>query len=214
MAELSGTPSGSAVQLSEVLAGPGPQVARRLLGSVLRNGSVAVRITEVEAYAGAADPASHAYRGETARNAVMFGPPGRLYVYFSYGMHHAVNLVCGPTGEPTAVLLRAGEVIAGRDLARERRGPVVDVRLACGPGNLAKALGLTLADNGVAPLPDPQARIGWEPAPRPIRMVSTGPRVGISAAADRRWRWWLTGNPTVSVYRRSPRAAQPGNTSG
>src|SRR5215470_5829484 len=109
-----------------LLAGPVLDVAPRLLGTVLRSttdeGTVAVRLTEVEAYDGPNDPGSHAYRGETARNAVMFGPAGFLYVYFTYGMHFCMNVVVGPEGTPSAVLLRAGEVIEGLDLARARRG--------------------------------------------------------------------------------------------
>ena len=106
-------------------AGSSLQVAAKLLGCVLEHdtaeGRVAVQLTEVEAYEGMADPASHAYRGQTARNAVMFGPPGHAYVYFTYGMHFCVNLVCGPVGTPTAVLLRAGRVIDGAPLAAQRR---------------------------------------------------------------------------------------------
>ncbi|HEY0618721.1 MAG TPA: DNA-3-methyladenine glycosylase, partial [Kribbella sp.] len=109
-----------------LLAGPVLEVAPKLLGMVLRRttdeGTVAVRITEVEAYDGPNDPGSHAYRGETARNSVMFGPPGHLYVYFTYGMHFCMNISAGPDGEPSAVLLRAGEIIEGADLARIRRG--------------------------------------------------------------------------------------------
>jgi len=104
------------------LSGPVDQVAPTLLGGVLHHGEVAVRITEVEAYDGASDPASHAYRGRTPRNAVMFGPPGHLYVYFSYGMHWAANVVCGPDGLASGTLLRAGEVVAGHEVARSRRG--------------------------------------------------------------------------------------------
>ena len=108
--------------LVQVLGGPVLEVAPRLLGAVVRHGEVAVRLTEVEAYDGGNDPGSHAYRGRSDRNATMFGPAGHLYVYFTYGMHHCCNVVCGPSGTPRAVLLRAGEVIEGVDVAAERRG--------------------------------------------------------------------------------------------
>ena len=188
--------------LVEVLSAPSPSVARRLLGSTFSHAGVTVRLTEVEAYDGEADPASHAYRGRTPRNAVMFGPPGRLYVYFSYGMHHAATLVCGPVDRASAVLLRAGEVVDGIELAEQRRRTTDPDRLGRGPGNLAQALGLTLADNGA----EPGIGFDWNPAPRPVRRVSRGPRVGVSQAADRLWRWWITGALSVSAYRRSPRA--------
>lgn len=181
-----------------------------MLGSVFTHAGVSIRLTEVEAYDGADDPASHAWRGPTTRNTVMFGPPARLYVYFSYGMHHAVNLVCGPVGTASAVLLRAGDVVAGDELAHQRRRagakPVEPARLARGPGNLAQALGLTLADNGAGH----GVGFDWEPVRGRVGPVASGPRVGVSRAADRPWRWWLTGEPSVSAYRRSPRAAPPG----
>ena len=134
--------------LRDVLSGPVLEVAPRLLGAVLRHGDVAVRLTEVEAYDGPADPGSHAYRGRTPRNAVMFGPPGFLYVYFTYGMHHCCNVVTGPEGTPSAVLLRAGEVVAGVEVARSRRPRSTDRDLARGPARLCQALGIDLADNG------------------------------------------------------------------
>ena len=116
-------------------------MAPRLLGAVLRHGDVAVRLTEVEAYDGPNDPGSHAYRGRTPRNAVMFGEPGHLYVYFTYGMHHCCNVVTGPVGTPSAVLLRAGEVVAGAEIARSRRNSSSDRDLARGPARLCQALG-------------------------------------------------------------------------
>ncbi|QNN52605.1 DNA-3-methyladenine glycosylase [Nocardioides mesophilus] len=186
---------------AEALVGPVPEVARRLLGARLHHGDVTVRITEVEAYDGPNDPASHAYRGSTARTEVMFGPPGHLYVYFSYGMHWCANVVTGEDGRGSAVLLRAGEVVAGIELARTRRGAKVpDVRLARGPANLAQSLGLDRSSNGLS-LED---RLDL-PAGVAASVLS-GPRVGVSQAADVPWRFWLAGEPTVSAYRRSPRA--------
>ncbi|HLT61720.1 MAG TPA: DNA-3-methyladenine glycosylase [Microlunatus sp.] len=191
------------------LAGPVLQVAPRLLNAVVRHGEVAVRLTEVEAYDGADDPASHAYRGRTPRNAVMFGPPGFLYVYFSYGVHWAANVVCGPDGKSSAVLLRAGEVIDGHEVARTRRGPrVKDRDLARGPGRLAQALGLTGEHGGGYLFGDGPVRL--IPAAAPPAEIATGPRVGVSVAADRPWRFWIAGDPYVSAYRRSPRAPAVG----
>ena len=168
------------------------EVAPRLLGAVLTHGGVSVRITEVEAYAGPRDPGSHAYRGQTARNAVMFGPPGHLYVYFVYGMHFCANLVTGPEGDPGAVLLRAGEVVAGLDVARERRPASRDRDLARGPARLCRVLGIDLSHNGMRP-----ELVAGEP----VTALSTGPRVGLRLAADRPWRFWITDDPTVSTYR-------------
>ncbi|WP_370619670.1 DNA-3-methyladenine glycosylase [Mumia sp. Pv 4-285] len=182
--------------------------ARALLDATLSHAGVTVRITEVEAYGGTADPASHAFRGPTPRSAIMFGPPDVLYVYLSYGMHHCANVVVGSDGDASAVLLRAGEVVRGVETARVRRGPgVTDVRLARGPANLTQALGLTLSHNGVA-LGGPEVVL--RRAAVPAAEVSSGPRVGVSQAADVPWRFWLTGDPTVSAYRRSPRAGAAG----
>lgn len=197
------------------------EVASALLGAVLTSTvggeRVAVRLTEVEAYDGAADPGSHAYRGRTARNATMFGPPGLIYVYFTYGMHFCANLVCGPDGEAHAVLLRAGEVVAGLPVARHRRyadpaaapaavTPAADRRLASGPANLARALGLTRTYDGIdttasgAPL--------WVEPPAhdaSAEVVRTGARVGVAGAGGDAdafpWRFWLAGEATVSTYR-------------
>ncbi|WP_395691700.1 DNA-3-methyladenine glycosylase [Nocardioides sp.] len=179
------------------LAGPVLETAPRLLGAVLRHGDVAVRVTEVEAYAGEADPGSHAYRGRTRRNATMFGPPGHLYCYFTYGMHVCCNVVCGPEGAASAVLLRAGEVVDGIGLARERRPRASDRDLARGPARLCNALGITLEHDGTDLTVGPVTLTAGS-APE---HVSSGPRVGLRAAADRPWRFWATGEPTVSAYR-------------
>jgi DNA-3-methyladenine glycosylase len=183
--------------LREALAGPVLEVAPRLLGAVLRHGDVAVRLTEVEAYDGARDPGSHAYRGQTLRNRVMFGEPGHLYVYFTYGMHHCCNVVTGPAGTPSAVLLRAGEVIDGTDLARSRRPRSTDRDLARGPARLCQALAIGLAENGAdLTAGPPTLELG-----EPVTAISTGPRVGLRGAPERPWRFWETAAPTVSAYR-------------
>jgi DNA-3-methyladenine glycosylase len=193
-----------------VLQRPAPEAASELLGWELTHlseqGKVTVRLTEVEAYAGSQDPASHAYRRRTPRNAVMFGDAGRLYVYFSYGMHWCANIVCGPAGRASAVLLRAGRVIEGVDLARSRRGPLVgEAELARGPACLTQALGIDKTHSGIDLLVDGSLRL--RPG-RPIASteVSQGPRVGVSVAVEVPWRFWLTADDTVSVYKRSPRA--------
>ncbi len=183
--------------LREVLAGTVLEVAPRLLGAVVTHGEVAVRLTEVEAYDGPEDPGSHAYRGRTSRNAVMFGPPGHLYVYFTYGMHHCCNVVCGPPGNPSAVLLRAGEVIRGAEIARARRNGSSDRDLARGPARLCQALAIDLAHNG-ADLTDGSLSLELT---EPVTHVSSGPRVGLRGAPDRPWRFWETGAQTVSPYR-------------
>jgi DNA-3-methyladenine glycosylase len=252
---------------------PADQVAPGLLGWVLEHqtaqGLVAVELTEVEAYLGQSDPASHSYRGPTGRNAVMFGPPGYAYVYFTYGMHFCVNVVCQPPGTATAVLLRAGRIVAGETLARRRRSArragaavrpaaavgadaarpdrssaatgetapgetapgekeaAAGVRaipfrdLARGPARLCQALDITRSHNGAdlfdqaSPLrlrpPDPPSASALPSASArpsasaPPSVVSSGPRVGVSTAAEVPWRFWVTGDPTVSVYRPSPR---------
>ena len=196
------------------------EVAPDLLGCLLLarsaegEGAVVVRITEVEAYTGPADPASHAYRGQTARNKVMFGPPGHAYIYFTYGMHHAINVVCMPEGTAEAVLVRAGEIVEGVELARGRRtSSRGDVDLARGPGRLARALELTLAVDG-ADLCDPDGPLFLEPG-KPVEgtLIRTGPRTGISKAADLPWRFHIHGDPTVSPYRRA-KGAGPAPSTG
>jgi DNA-3-methyladenine glycosylase len=197
-----------APDLAEVLSGPVLEVAPRLLGAVLRHGEVAVRVTEVEAYAGPDDPGSHAFRGWTQRNSVMFGPPGRLYVYFTYGMHFCCNVVVGPAGTPSAVLLRAGEVVAGLEVARSRRGAASDRDLARGPARLCQALAIGRDENGADLIAGP---VTLEPAavPVPRARLSRGPRVGLRLAADRPWRFWVTGESTVSTYRPAAVRARP-----
>ena len=197
--------------LRELLAGDPRQVAPLLLGAVLthegRDGPVSVRLTEVEAYLGPhdslhPDPGSHTFRGPTARNAPMFGPAGHLYVYFTYGMHHCANIVCGPDGVASALLLRAGEVIAGHDLALARRSTSKSAQdLASGPARLATALGLTTADSGRDALGAP---FRLELAQAPASHISSGPRVGVAGKGgtdEYPWRFWLTGDPTVSRYK-------------
>ncbi|MFE7895842.1 DNA-3-methyladenine glycosylase [Streptomyces sp. NPDC057412] len=194
----------------EDLAHPAEDVAPRLLGAVLTHktadGTVSIAITETEAYSGAADPASHAYRGMTARNAVMFGPAGHLYVYRSHGLHWCANVVTGTDGIASAVLIRAGRVIEGEELARERRGPKVeDARLARGPGNFCQALGITAAHDGANLLTGTSVTLS-RGEPVPDDLVRVGPRVGVSKAHDWQHRFYVAGDPTVSAYRLSPRA--------
>jgi DNA-3-methyladenine glycosylase len=186
------------------------EVAPRLLGAVIRHGPVAVRLTELEAYDGATDPASHAYRGQTARNAVMFGPPGHLYLYFTYGVHWAGNISCGPEGFGSGVLMRSGQVIEGIEVARSRRGRASDRDLARGPGRLTQALGLHPQHKGCDLLGDGPVHLEG-PANMP-EMIMVGPRVGVSVEADRPWRFWIGDSSFVSDYKRSPRA--PGAIAG
>jgi DNA-3-methyladenine glycosylase len=183
--------------------------AKLLLGCVLEAGEVQVRLTEVEAYRGGDDPASHCYRGRTARNEVMFGPAGHLYVYFVYGMHFCANVVSLTDGVAGAVLLRGGEVIGGLDEARSRRPTArSDAELAKGPARLTGVLGLTRDHNG-ADLTDPASPVRLLVGDAvPPSMIRTGPRVGVAVAMDVPWRFWIDGSPAVSTYRRGGKAAR------
>ncbi len=187
----------SSPELRELLSGPVHEVAPLLLNAVLRHGDVAVRLTEVEAYAGQADPGSHAFRGPTPRNQVMFGPPGHLYCYFTYGMHVCANAVAGPEGTAGGILLRAGEVVEGRALARSRRPGSSDRDLARGPARLCRALAIELSHDGTDL---GTGEITLEPGSPPARWEA-GPRVGLRGAPDVRWRFWTPGEPSVSAYR-------------
>ena len=181
------------------------EVAPLVLGSILWRGPVGLRLTEVEAYLGPDDPASHAWRGPRPATAALFGEPGSLYCYRSHGLHICGNLVCGPTPDGSAVLFRAAEVVDGLAPARLRRPGVADVGLARGPGNLGRVFGWSLADNGRRVLSESaDAALVLRPG-EPVA-VASGPRVGVSVAYRRPWRFWADGDPTVSAYRRSPRA--------
>lgn len=180
--------------------------AKRLLGCVLESetaeGVVQIRLTEVEAYRGGDDPASHCYRGRTSRNQVMFGPAGHLYVYFVYGMHFCANVVSLTDGVPGAVLLRAGEVVAGIELATSRRPAARSAtELAKGPARLTGVLGLDRAHNGVdlTEAGSPVRLFAGKPVPE--GEIRVGPRVGVAVAIDVPWRFWVD-SPTVSTYRR------------
>ena len=214
-------------------ARPVLEVAPELLGCTVSHAGVTVRLTEVEAYEGSNDPGSHAFRGQTPRTQVMFGEPGGLYVYFTYGMHWCANLVCGSTGTASAVLLRAGEVVAGLGMARSRRPGVIERNLARGPACLAMTLALTRDQNGIdaiaidspvalrvatpagiLPVIPTRTDLAAGAAGAPGGIVCTGPRVGVSGpggdATQYPWRFWLAGEATVSVYRPAPaRSAKP-----
>ena len=179
-------------------------VARALLGRVLvcdlTATRVAGRIVEVEAYRGHGDPASHAFRGVTPRNAVMFGPPGHAYVYFTYGMHHCLNVVCEPAGAAAAVLVRALEPLTGDALVRRRRGVAHRERWMRGPGCVAQALGLTRRASG-ADLVRGRLWIADAAPRRGGRRIASGPRIGIRTGVELPWRWWLAGHPCVTAPR-------------
>lgn len=204
---------------------PSHQVAPDLLGRVIVHESVTVRLTEVEAYGlPGEDPASHTYRGRTPRNSVMFGQPGHVYVYFTYGMHFCANLVCMPEGIGSAVLLRAGEVLAGSDLARSRRRAsgtatangqderpertIPERDLARGPARLAVALGLVREHNGLDCCSPGGIQV-FEGDPVDPARIRTGPRTGVATGAVTPWRFWIDGDPTVSPYRAHVRRQPP-----
>jgi len=181
------------------------EVAPLLLGSFLSvespEGRVTLRITEVEAYNGSEDPGSHAFRGKTNRNAVMFGEPGHLYTYFTYGMHTCANVVCGPEGQASGCLVRAGEIVEGIELARSRRVTSrSDSDLAQGPARLTVATGITLEDGG-SDLASSRIRLELGGG---VPEVSTGPRTGVSGPGGNDefpWRFWIPGDRTVSPYK-------------
>lgn len=216
--------------LRRLLQEPAPVSAPALLGATVAGRGVAIRITEVEAYHGPSDPGSHGHRGMTERNRHLFGPPGTLYAYRSYGIHTCINVVSGAEGTSAGSLLRAGEVVAGIATARARRGTrPADVALARGPGNLGEALGAVLGtDDGTSLLdgsgpfvltlaPGLEARLAAAPPAAVVAEllsetdatgvphISRGPRTGVGGIAGGArfpWRFWLTGDPTVSTYRR------------
>jgi len=212
MARVSSTES---TELRTLLTRPVLDAAPALIGCRMQAGDVQLRLTEVEAYDGqGGDPGSHAHRGKTARNAVMFGPPGHAYVYFTYGMHWCLNVVVGPPGVAAAVLLRAGVVVAGLATARQRRPSArSDDQLASGPARLTAALGVDGSYGGVDLL-DPNAPLRLLPPAGPsvraplVSSIRTGPRVGLAAAADLPWRFWLDGDPSVSRSRPAARRSR------
>jgi len=181
-----------------------PDLLGRTLVRATEAGPIELRLTEVEAYDGPNDPASHAYRGRTDRNAVMFGPPGHVYVYFTYGMWHCLNLVCGPEGKASGVLLRGGRITAGADLARVHRPTSrKDADLAQGPARLATALSVDRALNGTDACADDAGPFRvLTGTPLPTAVVRSGPRSGVGGeGAAHPWRYWVDGDPTVSPYR-------------
>lgn len=186
------------------LLGPVEEVAPRLLGAVVRHGPVAVRIVEVEAYGSSDDAGSHAARGPTPRSAIMFGPAGRLYCYLSYGRHVCANVVVGLDGEAGAVLLRAGEVVAGQELVAQRRPGVARTALARGPALLTRCLAIGLDHDGVDLSQGPVLLEGGSSETPPI---VAGPRVGLRLEAERPWRFFIRDHPCVSPYRRHPQAS-------
>ncbi|AKS33983.1 DNA-3-methyladenine glycosylase [Mycolicibacterium goodii] len=203
----------------DLLTGDPIAAARRLVGAHFIGRGVTATIVEVEAYGGPPDgpwpdAASHSFRGPGARNSVMFGPPGHLYTYRSHGIHVCANVVCGYDGVAGAVLLRAAVVAGGVECAQRRRGPGVPAKgLARGPGNLCSALGIAMEDNGIDLFDNASpVRLSLDGRAGDSAGILEGPRVGVSQAADRPWRFWLASTPEVSAYRRSPRAPAPGSS--
>ena len=188
----------------DLLERPSIEVAPLLLGGILTVDGVSLRITEVEAYLGELDPGSHAFRGPGRRNAVMYGPPGHLYTYFTYGMHTCANVVTSPEGTASAVLLRAGEVVEGLEDARARRAASrSDHDLAQGPARLCVALGIRLDDNGAHLLGGSRMRLTLPETPSTFEQ---GPRTGVSGPGgsdDYPWRFWVPGERSVSPYKRA-----------
>ena len=189
----------------QLFTAPSVEVAPLLLGAVLSHstpdGTVTVRLTEVEAYLGEVDPGSHAFRGRGKRNAVMYGEPAHLYTYFTYGMHVCANVTCSPAGTASAVLMRGAEVVDGIELARARRSTSkTDADLARGPARLVVALGITLDDGGSDLAASPfEVTLPGHPLP-----FAAGPRTGVSGAGgsvDYPWRFWLPGESSVSPYK-------------
>lgn len=189
------------------------ELAPALLGGVLRRtdgeAAVSIRITEVEAYAGERDPGAHSYRGKTKRNATLFGPPGHLYCYFTYGLHHAINVVAGQPGQPYGCLIRAGDVIEGADVARirrehrPRRARLPEHGLARGPGCVAQCFAANLTNDG-DDLLEGQWRF-FAPCDGAVLAHEVGPRVGVSGPGGDStafpWRYWLANSPSVSAFR-------------
>ncbi|RIK10127.1 MAG: DNA-3-methyladenine glycosylase [Acidobacteria bacterium] len=186
---------------------PAEVVAPDLLGKVLWRHSgdavAAVKIVETEAYGGADDPGSHGFRGMTKRNAVMFGEPGRTYIYFTYGMHYCLNVVTDEPGVCSAVLIRAGEPICGKTTMAERRNRDRELDLTSGPAKLAQALDLTTDENAML-LSGEVIGIG-DDGSSSVPMISCGPRVGIREGLELNWRFAVSGNPFVS--RPAPRCS-------
>lgn len=181
----------------------GREVAPALLGKLLVRGERVGRIVEVEAYAGAVDPASHAYRGRTARNATMFGPPGRLYVYFTYGLHFCANVVCGADGDASAVLLRGLTAVGGLDAMRDARGPAArrDRDLCSGPAKLCQAFGIDRSFDGADLVTGNRGLVVADDGTRAPSEPGVSGRVGVSMAADLPWRFYIPGAVGLSRTR-------------